>query len=235
MTKVDFLFSEMKPRVLLDYNIDMEGYLFGISQEGQFFASVTTSNFPFSYIDSKYRICSTNTIFLRTNLNNIAVATEDILAANATLINPEPHIAKTLGAFHGILTDGQMGLKQTVLHGFDGKVIMLGFKDLISEQSILFAGFSNYLKEAAKEHCLGKTENSEAIILKNCMKELEANVNLVDVDIIVDFLSPENSFEEQAKKITDFKSRFIPGQIKTFDCLESPETFIKELKAAVNY
>lgn len=219
--KVEPLFTELTPRSLRAFNLDMEGYSMGLDKQGQYFLSVTTSNFPFKYINHDFALCTTNTIYLKTNLNNIGVSNTGVVANNIVLADEEPRLSKRIGALEGVLPDGEVHRKAIILQGFDGNVLALGYREPENQQAVLFAAFSNHLK--ASRHQLLPGGHSQLF-----------NVNIVDVDCVRRFLREARSEPQRAEELARFRARFIQSQLAGFPLLDSAADFFAELEALVD-
>lgn len=195
----------------------MEGYAVGVSKEGELFASVTTSNYPFTYVDDKYNVCNSNTIYLKTNLNNIAVASNSIYCFNPALINPETKLAEKLGGLQGVMPSGKFEMRQLLMHGFDGQVIVAGYRDLLTEDSSLLAAFSRFLRTRFYRLPGHKAPLQEKAI------------NTIDFDILERFLEEFPTDEQKKKVYGEFKKQFVPFQIQNMGMMKSSDAFFKEV------
>jgi hypothetical protein len=218
--KVEPLFTELTPRTLRAFNLDMEGYSMGLDRQGQYFLSVTTSNYPFKYINHDFALCTTNTIYLKTNLNNIGVSNTGVTGSDIVLAEEEPSLSKRIGALEGVLPDGEMHRKAIILQGFDGKVVAMGYKEPENEQAILVAAFSNHLKTSRYQ------------LLPEGNSQLH-NVNIVDVDCIRRFLQEARAEKPREEEWRLFKARFIQSQLGSFSLMNSAADFFAELEALV--
>lgn len=195
----------------------MEGYALGVDANGQFFISVTTSNYPYHFVDDQYRVCTGNTIFLKTNLNNIAVANYPLLANSVGLFQVDPALQKLVGSLQGIMPDGKFEQRSAVLHGFEGQVVVAGFKDLVSEETVMFAAFSRYLRTTI----YSKEGNRPALQLKNC--------NTVEAEVLKRYLKAFPAIGDRQPHFKEFKSKFIAAQISGFGIMRSAEAFFKAM------
>ncbi len=207
----------MIPRTLRAANIDIEGYFLGLDTEGQFFASATTSNYPFSFVDSKYTVCSSNTIFLKTNLNNIVVANNDIVSTSILVADDEGELSHRIGKFQGIMPDGELGHKIAILPGFDGQVLAFGLRENVTEQDCVYGAFSTFLRTVV----LAETKEEDPAQL--------INVNVIDVDVIRNFMQTITKDKEKDRIFAEFKTKLISSQIATYPNMTSSEEFYKGL------
>ena len=211
------LFSEINPRSVRHVNIDMEGYAVGIDSKGQLFCSVTTSNYPFSYVDDRYNVCSSNTIFLKTNLNNIAVANNSILATTAVYSDIEPSLRKAIGGLQGAMPSGHFEHRSVTLHGIDGQVIATGYKDLVTEDSIMIAAFTRYLRTHVYK------------LNGPCLPLQHTNLNVIDLDTLTRFNKENTDVVDRSKHFEIFKDKFIQSQLTTFNSMKDSTTFYRLL------
>jgi hypothetical protein len=196
----------------------MEGYTMGLDKRGQFFVSVTTSNYPFSYIDKKYAVCTSNTIFLKTNLNNIGVSNTGIVAKNIVLSEEEPFLTDRIGCFQGVMPDGEFHRRMAVIHGYDGRVLAFGHKELDNEEHILYSSFSSYIR-----HHLYSDENSGT-------RGDGDDMNIVDTDSIYRYLNDAQNNEVDTSRVNaSFINMFIPAQVSSFGISQDPIAFHKSL------
>ena len=191
----------------------------GMSRTGELFASVTTSNYPFSYVDSKYNVCNSNTIYLKTNLNNIAVASNPVFCSNPVFVLPEPSLTDGMGGLQGVMPTGNFELRQLVVQGFDGQVLVHGYRDLLSEESVLLAAFTRYLR----------TDVYPLQGHKNPVQE--KNLNLIDFDVLDRFSKEITDHGKQTEIFDAFKGKFIPSQIAHYGIMASAENFLKAVKS----
>ena len=190
----------------------------GLDKQGQYFLSVTTSNYPFKYINHDFTLCTTNTIYLKTNLNNIGVSNTDVTATNIVLADEEPSLSKRIGALEGVLPDGEVHRKAIILQGFDGKVVALGYREPDHEQAVLFAAFSNFLKTSRYQ------------LLPEGSSQLK-NLNIVDVDSVRRFLRETRSEKQREEELQQFRQRFNQSQLASFSLMNSAADFFTELEA----
>ena len=221
---VNPLYTENIPRTLQAFSIDMEGYALGLSVEGQFFVSVTTANYPFTYVDNLYRVCTSNTIFLKSNLHNVAVAdwnTEGgVISSDILWLDDEGGLSQALGSFQGVMEDGEIASKIIAVQSFDGVVKFLGFRESHTEKNCLFGAFSHYLMTLKQAFITEKQPDSSEPGSKGR--------NCINMDIVSEFIGmTDNRTKEEVFK--DFKSKFIPHQIEPFFTMSSAEQFFKEL------
>lgn len=219
--KIEFLFSEMIPRTLRASNIDIEGYALGLDITGQLFVSATTSNYSFPFVDSKYTVCTSNTIFLKTNLNNIAVTNNDIVSTNIIMADDEGHLSHQIGRFQGIMPDGELGKKIAILSGFEGEVLAFGLKDSHAEQNIVYGAFSSFLRSSILKK-LGNTEMTN---------DVDKNINTIDVECVRRFLERNQRTEDRGSVFAEFKQKFIANQITSYTVMNSSEEFYRGLTA----
>lgn len=191
----------------------------GLSKEGELFASVTTSNYPFSYVDNKYNVCNSNTIYLKTNLNNIAVSSNPILCTNPVFVNPEPSLSVKMGGLQGVMPSGKFEMKQVVLHGFDGQIVVTGYRDLMSEESTVLAAFTRYLRTVVYK------------LPGHKLPVQDKNLNVIDFDILDKFMSEHTDEEKRDKVFGKFKDMFIAVQVQNYRLLKSSEDFFRTVSA----
>lgn len=197
----------------------MEGYAVGIDDRGRLFCSVTTSSYPFTYIDDRYNVCNSNTIFLKTNLNNVALSSQSMLATQAVYARVEPSLSKDIGGLQGAMGDGKFEQRAILLHGLDGQVIATGYKDLVSEESVMIGAFSRYLRTEVYM----KIGNEKPVQSKN--------INVIDLDTLKRFMKEHTSDDDKKKYFDEFKGKFIQSQLTTFNSMTDSSRFFKLVSA----